>query len=75
MATSKWLHHNRNEGCTKLAMGWASGNGHLEVVKWLRQNRTEGCTKWSITRATLNGHLEVVQWLQQNDRIIVAGVK
>ncbi len=34
----KWLHENRNEGCSTWAMDWAVENGHSEVVKWLREN-------------------------------------
>ena len=40
----KFLHENRNEGCTTCAMDYASENGHLDVVKFLHENRTEGCT-------------------------------
>jgi hypothetical protein len=40
----KWLHDNRIEGCTTLAMNWAASNGHLHVVQWLHENRTKGCT-------------------------------
>jgi ankyrin repeat protein len=34
----KWLHENRDEGCTSDAMDWAAKNGHQEVVKYLREN-------------------------------------
>jgi hypothetical protein len=32
----KWLHANRDEGCTTDAMDDAAANGHTEVVEWLR---------------------------------------
>ncbi len=30
----KWLHQNRNEGCTSNVMNGAAGKEHLEVIKW-----------------------------------------
>jgi hypothetical protein len=37
----KWLHQNRNEGCTTDAMEWAVNNGHLHVVKWLSETKVK----------------------------------
>ncbi|KAG6951053.1 hypothetical protein JG688_00013900, partial [Phytophthora aleatoria] len=31
----KWLHLNRSEGCTTVAIDGAAGNSHLKAVKWL----------------------------------------
>ena len=62
----KWLHHNRNEGCTMWAMDMAAGNGHLEIVKFLHENRSEGCTINAMDYAAKNGHLEVVKFLHEN---------
>ena len=62
----KWLHENRNDGCTTNAMDYAATNGHIEIVKWLHENRTEGCTTDAMDGAIVNGYLEVVQWLYEN---------
>jgi hypothetical protein len=37
----EWLHENRREGCTTVAMNRAAGKGHLHVVEWLHENREE----------------------------------
>ena len=55
----KWLHYNRNEGCTKKAMNWAANNGNLEIVKWLHENRKEGCTTDAMDWASGNGNIEI----------------
>ena len=34
----KFLHFNRNEGCTEWAMNWASKNGHTDIVNFLTQH-------------------------------------
>jgi len=62
----KWLHINRTEGCTYLAMDEAACYGHLEVVKWLHYNRLEGCSKRAMDIAAVGGKLEVVKWLHYN---------
>jgi Ankyrin repeats (many copies) len=62
----KWLHANRQEGCTTDAMDHAAAHGHLEVVQWLHDNRDEGCTTSAMDYAAAYGHLEVVQWLHDN---------
>ena len=62
----KWLHENRQEGCTIDAMNWAAGRGHLDVMKWLHENRQEGCTTGAMDYAAEEGHLDVVKWLHEN---------
>ena len=62
----EWLHENRTEGCTTLAMNRAAQNGHLHIIKWLHDNRIEGCTTLAMNWAASNGHLHVVQWLHEN---------
>ncbi|RLN83836.1 hypothetical protein BBJ28_00020071 [Nothophytophthora sp. Chile5] len=62
----KWLHINRIEGCTTLALDWAAREGHLEVVKWLHDNRREGWIMDAMRGAAINGHLDVVKWLHAN---------
>ena len=62
----KWLHSNRNKGCTKEDMDGAAEYGHLEIVKFLHENRTEGCTTDAMDYAARNGHLEIVKWLHEN---------
>jgi hypothetical protein len=61
----KWLHENRNEGCTTRAMNWASRYGHFEVVKWLHFNRKEGCTEYAINSAAQQNHFQIVKWLYE----------
>ena len=63
----KWLHENRNEGCTTDAMDHAASNGYLDVVKSLHENRKEGCTEWAMNWAAENGHFGVVHWLRENN--------
>ncbi|ETI57057.1 hypothetical protein L917_00520 [Phytophthora nicotianae] len=53
----KWLHYNRQEGCTA---AFAARNGQLEVVKWLSANRFEGCTVAAMDDAAAYGHLDVM---------------
>src|SRR5262245_8809748 len=31
----KWLHSNRDEGCSRKAVEGAASGGHLEVLEWL----------------------------------------
>ncbi len=62
----KWLHKNREEGCTTNAMDWGATNGHLHVVKWLHKNREEGCTTIAMDYAASRGRLHVVKWLHEN---------
>ncbi|CAM9941389.1 unnamed protein product, partial [Ectocarpus sp. 12 AP-2014] len=39
----KWLHYNRQEGCTGDAIFLAAKTGHADVVQWLLRHRTERC--------------------------------
>ena len=47
----KWLHKNRNEGCTNYVMNYAAENGHLDIIKWLHENRNEDCTNYEMNYA------------------------
>lgn len=70
----KWMHLNRTEGSSALAILKAAVNGHLEVLKWLHLNRRgegegelEGiCRTEAMNLSAENGHLEVVKWLHTN---------
>ena len=62
----KWLHENRTEGCTKVAMNHAACGGFIDIVKWLHENRTEGCTTGAMDLAAANGYLNIVKWLHEN---------
>lgn len=57
----EWLHVNRREGCTTLAMDNAVARGDVE--KLLRGERTEGCT----IQAGVNAHdgefIAIFEWL------------
>lgn len=61
-----WLHKNRFEGCTKLAMINAAMNGHQHIIEWLHNNREEGCNEWAINFAAMNGHHHIIEWLHNN---------
>ena len=56
----------RLRGCSKVVMGSAIANGHLEVVKWLHVNRREGYEPEAMDFAAYFGHLETLQWLHLN---------
>jgi len=62
----KFLHKNRKEGCTTIAMDQAALQGHLDVVKFLHKNRKEGCTINAMSWAANSGHLDVVKFLHEN---------
>ena len=59
----KWLHDNRNEGCTPAAMDGAAENNRLETLQWLRINRSEGWTLRAATTAANKGHLGALAYL------------
>ncbi|EGG19222.1 hypothetical protein DFA_02471 [Cavenderia fasciculata] len=61
-----FLHYNRTEGCTKLALKGAARFGHFEIVKFLHFNRTEGCDQETMDQASSNGYFEIVKFLNLN---------
>ena len=61
----KWLHENRDEGCTRDIMDRAAERGHLDIVTWLHENRKEECTTCAMDDAAEHGHLDVVIWLHE----------
>jgi hypothetical protein len=65
----KWIHFNRDEGCSHEAMDWAAEDGHLDVIEWLHENRTEGCTEQAVLKAAGNGHLHIIKWLKNHNKI------
>lgn len=67
LEVARYLYYTRTEGCTPLAMNWASSNNHLEVIKWLHFIiRIQGCTTEVMDGAIRNGHLKVVEFLHYN---------
>ncbi|RKO86573.1 hypothetical protein BDK51DRAFT_38416 [Blyttiomyces helicus] len=46
----QFLHENRSEGCTTLAMDVACEHGQLGIVRFLHENRT-GCSTYAMDRA------------------------
>ncbi|EGG18677.1 hypothetical protein DFA_04173 [Cavenderia fasciculata] len=59
----EYLHLNRTEGCSTLAMDKAAMNGHFNVVQWLHWNRKEGGTTNALDFAST---LEIVEFLDKN---------
>ena len=53
----RWLHENRNEGCTENALDDAAEEGHLDVVRWLGAHRTETTSVKKIKKIAVNGTL------------------
>lgn len=62
MSVVKYLHENRNEGCTHYAMDYA--NGDLSIIKFLDENRSEGCTVDAMNWSSKYGHLQIVEFLE-----------
>ena len=60
----KWLHENRNEGCSKVALYFAAMCGHLDLVIFLYENRNEGDITSAISCAVLNKQWDVAEWLE-----------
>lgn len=59
----RWLHRNRNEGCSEKAMTRAAYNGHLPIVEWLHVHRSQECSVPAIEEAALCNNFEVVLFL------------
>ncbi|RHZ41103.1 hypothetical protein DYB26_002733 [Aphanomyces astaci] len=60
----RFLHANRSEGCTELAIALACEHGHLEVARWLNEHRSwEGFTEYAFDKAAGNNHMAVVEFL------------
>ena len=70
----EFLHFNRSEGCTTLAMDRAAEEGHLEVVEFLNLNRTEGCdyALVMVMESEFIGNddkkLDIIKYLVENGR-------
>ncbi|KAH9130065.1 hypothetical protein LEN26_008897 [Aphanomyces euteiches] len=62
----KFLHENRQEGCTTKAMDVACTNGHLGIVKFLFEHRKERCSSRALSQAIYCGHLNIVKFLLEN---------
>ncbi|KAG9401652.1 hypothetical protein AC1031_009507 [Aphanomyces cochlioides] len=62
----KFLHENRQEGCTTEAMDAACTNGHVDIVKFLMEHREERCSSEALSQAIYGGHLNVVKFLLEN---------
>ena len=60
----RWLHSNRNVGCSGRAMTFAAQFGHVDVVKFLHMNRSEGDVQDAIDLAGLAGQFHIVQYLE-----------
>ena len=43
----KFLHKNRDEGCSFDALIYAAENGHIDIIKWLHENQIDNLTKRS----------------------------
>ncbi|RHZ00560.1 hypothetical protein DYB37_013719 [Aphanomyces astaci] len=61
----RFLHANRSEGCTELAMDLACEHGHLEVARWgLNEHRSwEGFTECAFDKAAGTNHVIIVELL------------
>lgn len=70
----KWLHKNRQEGCTRAAMDLACIDGHFKILKWLHKHRKEGITAHAMNFASAGGNFEIVKWLHQNYEICCTDV-
>ncbi len=64
LSVVKWLHENREEGCTPYAMNAAAMYGHLDVCKWLYKNRSEGCINAAREHAVFGSQPHVRKWLE-----------
>ncbi|KAF0692331.1 Aste57867_16588 [Aphanomyces stellatus] len=65
----QFLHENRTEGCTTLAMDNAARRGQLHVLRYLHTHRSEGTSsnvmKSVMNNANLGKNVDVVKWLHE----------
>lgn len=66
LATVKWLHSNRSEGCRTKAMDMAACNSHTYVILWFHRHRSEGCSINAMDDAATAGNLVMIKWLHAN---------
>lgn len=66
LSTVKWLHENRQEGCTRDTVDIAAQNGHLATVDFLLTNRKEWCTVEAMHNAAAAGHFDIVKCLTKH---------
>ncbi|TMW58618.1 hypothetical protein Poli38472_010177 [Pythium oligandrum] len=59
----KYLHEERNDGCTIDAVDIAANNGHLDVVKFLFEHRQEKGSMEALNDAAANARGEVLRYL------------
>ncbi|TYZ63489.1 hypothetical protein PybrP1_006657 [[Pythium] brassicae (nom. inval.)] len=62
----EWLHANRAEGCTHLAMERAAYRGDLETLLFLKANGLDQFTMAAVERAMAGMQFEVYEWLCKN---------
>ncbi|KAK1944313.1 putative ankyrin repeat protein [Phytophthora citrophthora] len=68
----QWLHANRSEGCTDIAMDGAASNGDFTMLKWLHFNTSATCTHRAVEGAATLGRLDIVQWLELTRMVTVS---
>ncbi|GAM20441.1 hypothetical protein SAMD00019534_036160 [Acytostelium subglobosum LB1] len=62
----RYLHENRNEGCSEYALSDAATQGHLDVVRYLQEKRGNKCNlEVALERAIIHGHLSIVEYLHR----------
>jgi hypothetical protein len=66
-----WLHDNRTEGCSQLAIDEAAAGGFIQVVAWLVASRLVRVTPRTLFSAAVGGHLAVLKYLLVVDTAVV----
>ncbi|KDO16819.1 hypothetical protein SPRG_17698 [Saprolegnia parasitica CBS 223.65] len=66
MATVRFLHRHRREGCTRDALTSASRAGHVEIAAFLLLHRGEGSVNEAFVAAIAGGHLKLVHFFWQS---------
>nr|KAJ3418038.1 hypothetical protein HK105_000449 [Polyrhizophydium stewartii] len=61
----RFLHFNRDEGCTARAMDLAIGAGHRDVFMFLAEHRNEGCSVLSIEAFIQAQDIRMVRWMHE----------